>query len=137
MLYFEKNCEIIFFRSLTLVSENMPKIISIGPLHFGTFYFKNKETWHFKFLSIKYFVKRFLFLKIWNVQVNFCGNYGPSNLLFCFTGHNLEKLNKRQKEIAVNWLVHYFESWYQKECLVEASRFLNQWLFNDDSLKFL
>ena len=31
MLYFEKNCEIIFFRSLTLVSEGKPKIISIGP----------------------------------------------------------------------------------------------------------
>ena len=32
-------------------------------------------------------------------------------LLFCFTGHNLEKRNKnRQRETAVNSLVHYFES---------------------------
>ena len=54
------------------------------------------------FTSIKYFVKRFLFLKVWNVRVNYCGNYGPSNLLFCSTGHNLEKLNNGQRETAVN-----------------------------------
>ena len=30
--YFEKNCEVIYFRSLTLLFENMPKIISIGSL---------------------------------------------------------------------------------------------------------
>ena len=51
---------------------------------------------------------------------------GLSNLLFCFTVHNLEKLNNRQREAAVNSLVHYFESYYQKECLVEVSRFLTQ-----------
>ena len=136
MLYFEKNCEIIYFRSLTLVFENMPKTISIGSLitekrpfkklkiRFGTFYFKNKKADNFNFLSVKYFGKRFLFLKIWNVRVNYCGNYEPSNLLFYFTGHNLEQLNNRQRKTAVNSLVHYFESWYQMECLVEVSRYL-------------
>ena len=151
MLYFEKNCVIIFFRSLTLVSENTPKIISIGLLItekrsfkklkilsiLARFISKIKKPDIFNFPSIKYFVKCFLFLKIWNVRVNYCGNYGPSNLLFCFTGHNLEKLNNRQREPAVNSLVHYFESYYQKECLVEVSRFLTQWPLNDGSLKFL
>ena len=32
------------------------------------------------------------------------------HLLFCFTGHNLEKLNNWQRETAVNSLAHYFES---------------------------
>ena len=69
-----------------------------------------KNSGIFNFASVKYFGKRFLFLKIWNVRVNYCGNYGPSNLLFRFTGHNLEKFNNKQREIAVNSQVHYFES---------------------------
>ena len=118
MLYFEKNCEVIYFRSLTLLFENTPKTISIGSLitenrsfkkiensvRFGAFYFKNKKADIFNFQSVKYFGKRFLFLKIWNVRINYCGNYGLSNLLFCFTGHKLEQLNNRPKETAVNSL---------------------------------
>ena len=141
MLYFEKNWEIIFFRKLTSVSENTSKIISIGPLItekqsfkklkilsiLARFISKIKKADIFYFASIKYFLKCFLFLKIWNVRVNYCENYGPSNLLFCFTGHNLEKLINRQREIAVNSLVRYFESQYQKEYLVEVSRFLTKW----------
>ena len=124
LLYFEKNCEIIFFRRLTSVSEKTPKIISIGPLIMEKRSFKKlkilsilvlfiskiKKPAIFNFPSIKYFVKCFFFLKIWNVKVNYCGNYGPSNLLFYFTGHNLEKINNRQRETAVNSLVYCFES---------------------------
>ena len=44
------------------------------------------------------------------MRVNDCGNYGLLNLLFFFTGHNLEKLNNGQGKTAVNSLVHYFES---------------------------
>ena len=134
MLYFERNCVFIFFRSLTLVSENMPKIVSIGPLVtekrsfkklkilsiLTRFISKIKKPDIFNFPSIKYLVKRFLFLKIWNVRVNYRGNYEPSNMLFCFVGHNLEKLNNGQREIAVNSLLHYLESYYQKKCLVEV-----------------
>ena len=110
------NCEIIIFRSLTFVSESTPKIKSIGPLitekrsfkkwkilpTFARFISKIKKPDIFNFPSIKYFVKRFLFLKIWNLRVNYCRNYGLSNLLFYFTGHNLEKLNNGQRETAVN-----------------------------------
>ena len=151
MLYFDKNCEIIFFRILTIVSENMPKIISIGLLItekqpfkklknlsiLARFISKIKKSHISNFLSVKYFGKRLLFLKIWNVRVNNCGNYGPSNLLFWFTGDKIEKLNKRQRYIAVNSLVHYFESEYQKKCLAKFSRFLTQWPFNDGPRKFL
>ena len=138
LLYFKKNCEIKFFRSLTLASENMPKIISIGlPIMerrsfkklkifslLARFISKIKISDIFNFVSVKYFGKRFLFQKIQNIRVNYCGNYRPSNLLFCFTGHNLEKVNNRQRETAGNSLVHYFESQYQKQCLVKVSRFL-------------
>ena len=34
--------------------------------------------------------------------MNYCGNYGPLNLLFCFTGYSLGKLNNRHRETAVN-----------------------------------
>ena len=104
MLYFEKNCKIIFFRGLSSVSENAPKIISIGTLITEKLSFKKLKIWSIlarfiskikksdilNFPSIKYFVKCFLFLKIWNARVNYCGNYRPSNLLFCFTGQSLE-----------------------------------------------
>ena len=120
-IFWRKKSIIIFFRSLTFVSENTPKIISIGPLItekqsfrklkiLVCFISKIKKPDIFNFPSIKYFVKCFLFLKNWNVRVNYCGNYGLSSLLFCFTGHNLEKLNNRQRETAVNSLVHCFES---------------------------
>ena len=124
LLYFEKNCKIIFFRGFSSVSENAPKIISIGTLITEKLSFKKliilsilarfiskiKKSDIFNFLSIKYFVKCFLFLKIWDVRVNYCGNYRPSNLLFCFTGQNLEKLNNRQRETDVNSLLRYLQS---------------------------
>ena len=106
MLYFEKNCEVLYFRSLTLVSESTPKIISIRPLITEKRPFKNLKILSvltrfiskinkvdiFNFLSVKYFGKRFFFLKIRNVMVNYCGNYRLSNLLFYLTGHNSCKL---------------------------------------------
>ena len=121
--YILRKTELYFFRRLTSVSEKMPKIISIGPLITEKWSFKKlkilsilahfiskiKKLDIFNFPSTKYFVKCFLFLKIWNIRV-YCGNYGQSNLLFCFTGLNLEKLNNRRKETAINLLVHYFES---------------------------
>ena len=93
----------IYVRSLILLFENMAKAISIGPLItkkrpfkklktlsvLARFISKIKKADIFNFLSVKYFGKRFLYIKIWNVRYNYCGNCGPSNLLFCFTGHNL------------------------------------------------
>ena len=124
LLHCEKNCKIIFFRSLVLVYENTPKVVSIGPLIaerrpfkklkilsvLARFIPKIKKVHILNFLSVKYFGKRFLFLKIWNVRVDYCENYGSSNLLFCFTGHKLEQLKNRRRETDVNSLVHSFDS---------------------------
>ena len=151
MLYFDKNCEIIFFRILTIVSEKMPKIMSTGLLItekrpfkklknlsiLARFISKIKKSDISNFLSVKYFGKRLFFQKTWNVRVNNCANYRPSNLLFWFTGDKIEKLNKRQRHIAVNSLVHYFENEHPKKCLAKFSRFLTQWPFNDGPWKYL
>ena len=113
-----------FIKAILKSPENTSKIISIGILIterqpfkrmkilsiLARFISKIKKPDVFNFSSIKYFVKCFLFLKTWNVSVNYCGNYGPSNLSFCLSEHNLEKLNNRQRKTAVNSLVHYFES---------------------------
>ena len=112
-----------FIKAILKSPENTSKIISIGILIterqpfkrmkilsiLACFISKIKKPDVFNFSSIKYFVKCFLFLKIWNVRANYCGSYGPSNLLFCFTGHNLETLNNRQREAVVNSIVHYFK----------------------------
>ena len=87
---------------------------------------KKKKSDIFNFLSVKYFIKPFLLLKISNVRVNYCGNYGPLNLLFCVTGYNFEKLNNRQRKTAANSLVQNIESQCQNVCLVEVSRLLTE-----------
>ena len=108
----------------------MPKIISIGPsiteklpfkklkiLSFlAPFISKTKTTDIFNFLSVKYFGKSLLCLKIWHIRVNYCWSYGPSNLLFRFlryrlwlmTEKNSRKLDntfflKANTEISVCW----------------------------------
>ena len=87
------------FRSLTFISENTLKIISIGPsvmekrlfkklkiLAFLAFFIlKTKRADIFNFSSVKCFGKLLLFLKIWHIWVNHCWNSGPSNLQFRFT----------------------------------------------------
>ena len=56
----------------------------------------------FNFLSVKYFGKGLLFLKIWHIRVNYCWSYGPSNLLFRFFRYRLGHLDNRQTKIAEN-----------------------------------
>ena len=141
MLYFEINCEIILFRSLMQVSENTPKIISIGPPIKQTRPFKKLKILSIlapfiskiklaeicNFLSVKYFGKHLSFLKIWHIRVNYCWSYGPSNLQFRFTAYSLHQLNNKQMKTSVNLLTHFFEIHYQKECLVKVSSFLIHW----------
>ena len=129
----------------------MPKIISIGPpimkkqpfkslkslSSLVPFISKIKRADIFNFLSVKYFNKHLSFLEIWHIWVKCCWNYGPSNLLFCFTRHTLQQPKNRQRKIAINSLIYLFESYYQKKCLVKFSSFLTYWLENDDPLKVL
>ena len=81
----------------------MPKIISIGSciteklpfkklkmlFFLAPFISKIKTADIFNFLSVKYFGKGLLFLKIWYIRVNYCWSYRPSNLLFRFFRYRL------------------------------------------------
>ena len=123
MLYFEKNCIIIFFRSLTLVSENMPKIISIGPLITEKRSFKKLKIVSFlapflskiktadisNFLSVKYIGKGLLFLKIWLVRVIIVEITGSRTCYFVSL-YRLGHLNNRQKKIAENSTIHFLKA---------------------------
>ena len=139
MLYLEKNCEVILFRSLTKVSENTLKIISIGPPVMEKQPFEKLKTWSFlapfiskiktgdifNFPSIKYFGKGLLFLKIWNMRVNYCWNYRPSNLLFRFFRYHWDHLNNKQTKIAENSTIHFFWKLTLKQVLGESFKFFD------------
>ena len=85
LLYLEKNYQVILFRSLTQVSENAPKITSIGPPITQKRPFKKLKIWFFlapfiskiktvsifDFLSVRYFSKGLLSLKNWHIRVNY------------------------------------------------------------------
>ena len=142
MLSFERRCEIILFRSLTMFSENMPKIMLIGPpitekraskrlkilLFLPPFISKTKIVDIFNFLSLKCFGYCLSFLNIWHISFNYCWNYGPSNLLFQFTWYSWQQLINKRRKTAVNLLIHLFERYYQHQCLVKASSFLTHGL---------
>ena len=117
----------------------MQKIISIAPSITEKRSFKNLKIFSSSvpFLSVKYFDKRLLFPKIWHIWVKYCWNYGPSNLLFRFTRHTLQRPKNRERKMAINSLIYLFESYYLKKCLVKVSNFLTYWLKSDGPLKFL
>ena len=124
MLYLEKKCQVILVRSLTYVFENTPKIISIGPrikeklpfkklkiLSFlAPFISKIKRADIFNFLSVKYFGKVLLFLKILHIRVNYCWSYVPSNLLFRFFRCCLGHLDNRQTKIVENSKIYFLKA---------------------------
>ena len=101
------------------MSESAPKTTSIGPpitkkrpfkklniLSFlASFISKIKSADMFNFLSVRYFSKGLFFLKTWHIRVNYCWNYGPSNLLFRFFRCHLGYLNNRQTKITENWTI--------------------------------
>ena len=65
----------------------------------ASFISKIKTADIFNFLSVKYFDKGLLFLKIWHIRVNYCRNYEPSNLLLCFFHNHLCHLNKNSRRL--------------------------------------
>ena len=81
----------------------------------------------FNFLSVKYFGKGLLFLKIWHIRVNYCWSYGPSNLLFRFFRYRLGHLNNRQTKIARKSTIHFFFFWKLtlKHVFGESFKFFN------------
>ena len=140
----------ILVRSLIQVSENKPKIISIGRriteklpfkelkmLSFLAFFIsKTKTADIFNYLSVKCFIKSLLFLKIWNIWVDYCWSYGSSNLLFRFFHYRLGHLNKRQTKIAQNSTIYFFSKLAPKQVFLESFKFFDAPTTKWRSLKF-
>ena len=63
----------------------------------------------FNFLSVKYFGKGLLFMKLWLIRVNYCWNDGPLNLAFRFFRFGLGHLNNRQTNIAENSTTYFWK----------------------------
>ena len=83
------------FKKLKILSFLAPFISKIKTVHI------------FNFLSAKYSGKVLLFFKIWHIRVNYCWNYGPSNLLFrgflgFFFCYRLVHSKNRRTKIAEN-----------------------------------
>ena len=89
----------------------------------------------FNFLSVKYFGKGLLFLKFWLIRVNYCWNYGPSNLLFRFFLFRLGHLSNRQTKIAENSTI-YFWKLTPKQVFGESFKFFDSPTTKWRSFKF-
>ena len=77
-------------------------------LFWGSFIFKTEIVDIFNFPWLNCFSYFLSFSNIWHISVNYCWNYGPSNLLFRFTWYSWQQLNNRQRKTAVNLLLHFF-----------------------------
>ena len=90
----------------------------------------------FSFLSVKYFGKDLLFLKIWHIRVIYCWRYGPPNLLFRFFHYRLGHLDNRQTEIVENSKKIFFWKLTPKEVFVESFKFYDWLTTKWRSIKF-
>ena len=88
----------------------------------------------FNFLSVKYFGKGLLFLKTWHIRVNYCWNYGPSNLLFRFFRYRLAHLNNKNSRKLDNT---FFWKLTPKQVLLKISSSLIHPPQSDGPLNFL
>ena len=79
----------------------------------------------FNFLSFRYFSKGLLFLKTLHIRVNYCWNYGLSNLLFRFFRCRIGHLNNRQTKIAENWTMHFFWKLTSEQVFGESFKFFD------------
>ena len=91
----------------------------------ASFISKIKTADIFNFLSVKYFGKGLLFLKIWLIRINYCWNYGPSNLLFRFFRYRLGHLNNRQTKMIENSEIHFFWKLTPKQVFGESFKFFD------------
>ena len=124
LLYLEKNCKVILIRILhrSLKIRQKPyaqddALMRKQPLKnwkilffLAPFISKLKIVDIFNVLSVKYFGKGLLFLKIRHIRVKYCWSYRPSNLLFRFFRYRLGHLDNRQTKIAENSIINFFES---------------------------
>ena len=63
-----------------------------------------------------------LILKMWGIASQPCSNYGPSNLLFCFSDYCICHLNKTQRKVAVMLTMPIFESYSKLKTLMKVSK---------------
>ena len=91
----------------------------------ASFISKTKTDDIFNFLSVKYFSKSLLFLRIWHIRVNYCWSYGPSNLLFRFFRYCLGHLDNRQIEIAKKLKNTFFWKLTPIQVFVESFKFFD------------
>ena len=119
------------------ITEKLPfkklKILSF----LAPFISKIKTTGIFNFLSVKYFGKSLLFLKIWHIRANYCWSYGPSNLLFRFFRYRLDHLDNRQTKIAEDSTINFFWKLTPKQVFVESSKLFDPPTTKWWSFKFL
>ena len=132
------------------MSENTPKITTIGPpitekwlfeklkiLSFlAPFISKIKTVDIFNFLSFRYFSKGLLFLKTLHIRVNYCWNYGLSNLLFRFFRCRIGHLNNRQTKIVENWTILDFRKLTSEQVFGESFKFFDSPTTKWRSFKF-
>ena len=91
----------------------------------------------FNFLSVKYFGKGLLFLKIRHIRVNYCWSYGPSNLLFRFFRYRLGHLKNRQTKIDSRKLENtFFWKLTPKQVFAESFKFFDPPITKWRSFKF-
>ena len=100
-------------------------------------FISNIKTVHiFNFLSVRYFSKGLLFLKTWHIRVNYCWNYGPSNLLFRFFRCRIGHLNNRQTKIVENWTILDFRKLTSEQVFGESFKFFDSPTTKWRSFKF-
>ena len=83
---------------------------------------KKADILHFQW--IKYLSKGLSYLKNGGIGVNYCSNYGPSNLELDFIEYRLDQLNNKHTKAAVNSTIQFFGSRSQKKYQVNVWSFL-------------
>ena len=78
-----------------------------------------------------------LILKILRTASRPCLNYGPSNLLFCFSDFCMGHLNKMQTEVAVMLKLPVLESYTKMKTSLKVSTILAEPPYSGGLLKLL
>ena len=100
-------------RSLSKHNNIQPFIQNMSSI--GGSFFKIKIVDILDFKWIKYLGKDLSYLQNWCIGVNYCWNYGLSNLPLHFIEYHLDQHNNKPTKTAVNSTIHYFKRPQTKE----------------------
>ena len=101
------------YRSLSKHTNIQPFIQNMSSI--GGSFFKIKIVDILGFKWIKYLGKDLSYLQNWCIGVNYCWNYGLSNLPLHFIEYHLDQHNNKHTKTAVNSTIHYFKRPQTKE----------------------